>query len=83
MAEPKDSSAPPAAAPPAPSVRAESGEAWPGEAEGLWRQRATYTGAAILSVAWLALCLSYVDRAVGWGNLFQLPTGDFGGIASV
>src|SRR5262249_17701831 len=60
------------------------GPAWPDErsAQALgWRLRVLYGAAALASLVWFAVCFTYVQKTVGWGNLFELQPPEFGGVA--
>src|SRR5579859_7214433 len=46
-----------------------------------WRIRVIYGVAVLLSVVWFCICFTYVQKAVGWGNLFELQPAEFGGVA--
>jgi hypothetical protein len=45
-----------------------------------WRIRIIYGIAVLFSVAWFAVCFTYVDKTVGWSNLFELQPAEFGGV---
>ena len=44
------------------------------------RNRLIYGVAVLVSLAWFAICFTYVDKTVGWGNLFELQPAEFGGV---